>query len=615
MCGIVGFTGQENALPILLKGLYSLEYRGYDSAGIAAFTQKGLEVVKTRGRIANLEEKIRETGGLEACCGIGHTRWATHGEPSDRNSHPHLGGKDGKSGEIAVVHNGIIENYLELRERLEAHGYVFQSDTDTETVAHLIDYLHTGKKEDLGMTVLKAVGMLRGSYALGVVSLDDPHEIVAARRANPLVIGLGEGENLIASDVTAIISRTRKYLILDDGEVAIVRPDSVKVMNEFGDTVEKEVQEVTWDLSAAEKGGYEHFMMKEIMEQPQAVANTLHPRIQDGHVVFEDQGLTDERLKKAQHIHIIGCGSALHAGMVGRSVIEELCRVRCQASVASEFRYENPIIEPDDICLVISQSGETADTLAAMRLAKAAGAYTVAIVNVVSSTIAREADGVLYLWAGPEIAVATTKAYSAQLGALYLFAIKLARVRGMLNADEEKTLCEALYKIPEQIGEMLQSKSQMQYIATRYANRSSIFFLGRGLDYAAAMEASLKLKEVSYIHSEAYAAGELKHGTISLIEEGTLVVALATQPALHEKTISNIREVVSRGAEVVLVTSADFDGDTSYCSHVVRLPALPHAFSPSLSIIPLQLLAYYIAVERSCDVDKPRNLAKSVTVE
>lgn len=615
MCGIVGFTGQDNALPILLKGLYSLEYRGYDSAGIAAFTEGGLEVVKSRGRISNLEEKIRESGGLRACCGIGHTRWATHGEPSDRNSHPHLGGKEGTPGKIAVVHNGIIENYLELRQRLEAHGYVFHSETDTETVAHLIDYLHTGKKEDLGMTVLKAVGMLRGSYALGVVSLDDPHEIVAARRDNPLVIGLGEGENLIASDVTAIISRTRKYMILDDGEVAIVRPDKVTVMNAFGDTVEKKVQEVTWDLSAAEKGGYEHFMMKEMMEQPRAVANTLHPRIQDGRVVFEDEGLTDERLANVKHIHIIGCGSALHAGMVGRSVIENLCRVRCTASVASEFRYENPIIEPDDLCIVISQSGETADTLAAMRQAKRAGAYTVAIVNVVSSTIAREADGVLYLWAGPEIAVATTKAYSAQLGALYLFAVKLASVRGKITAAEEKAFCDALYKIPEQIGKVLETKQQMQFVATRYANRSSIFFLGRGLDYAAAMEASLKLKEISYIHSEAYAAGELKHGTISLIEEGTLVVALATQPELYEKTISNIREVTSRGADVVLVTNEDFDGDVSPCSYVVRLPDMPHTFSPSLSIVPLQLLAYYIAVERSCDVDKPRNLAKSVTVE
>ena len=386
-------------------------------------------------------------------------------------------------------------------------------------------------------------------------------------------------------------------------------------MNAFGDVVEKTVQEVNWDLSAAEKGGYEHFMIKEIMEQPQAVSNTIPPRITDGKVAFEDKGLTDERLTKAKHIHIIGCGSALHAGMVGRSIIEKLCRVRCTAWVASEFRYENPIVEPDDLCIIISQSGETADTLAAMRQAKQAGAYAVAIVNVVSSTIAREADGVLYLWAGPEIAVATTKAYSAQLGALYLFAVKLASVRGTITAAQEKGYCDALYKIPEQIGQMLETKEQMQFIATRYANRASVFYLGRTLDYAAAMEASLKLKEVSYVHSEAYAAGELKHGTISLIEQGTLVVALATQPELYEKTISNIREVASRGAEVVLVTGEDFDGDTSCCSYVLRLPKVPEELSASLSIVPLQLLAYYIAVERSCDVDKPRNLAKSVTVE
>ncbi|MBS6546560.1 MAG: glutamine--fructose-6-phosphate transaminase (isomerizing) [Butyricicoccus pullicaecorum] len=612
MCGIVGFTGRENAVPILLKGLYSLEYRGYDSAGIAAFTAEGLKVVKSRGRIAALEEKIHADGGLSAVCGIGHTRWATHGEPSDRNSHPHLGGDSGK---IAVVHNGIIENYLELRSRLEKHGYVFQSETDTETVAHLVDYLHTGKHEDLAMTVLKAVTMLRGSYALGVVSMDDPNEIVAARRDNPLVIGLGEGENMIASDITAIISRTRKYIILDDGEVAIVRPDQVTVMNAFGDVVEKEVQEVNWDLSAAEKGGYEHFMMKEMMEQPQAVSNTIHPRIQEGRIVFEDEGLTDERLKKAKNIHIIGCGSALHAGMVGRSVIEKLSHVRCNTWIASEFRYENPIIDADDLCIIISQSGETADTLAAMRQAKQAGAYTVAIVNVVSSTIAREADGVLYLWAGPEIAVATTKAYSAQLGALYLFAVKLARVRGAMTAEQEAAYCRELDAIPERIAEVLEMKERMQFIATRYANRSSVFYLGRTLDYAAAMEASLKLKEISYVHSEAYAAGELKHGTISLIEQGTLVVALATQPELYEKTISNIREVASRGAEVVLVTGADFEGDTSCCSYVLRLPKILPELSASLSIVPLQLLAYYIAVERSCDVDKPRNLAKSVTVE
>ena len=612
MCGIVGFTGRENALPILIKGLHALEYRGYDSAGIAAMTEDGLRVIKTRGRIDALEEKVREAGGLHCTCGIGHTRWATHGEPSDANSHPHLGG-DGK---IAVVHNGIIENYLELREHLTARGYVFRSETDTETVAHLIADLHKESQDgDIAKTVLRAIHRVRGSYALGVVSLDRPDEIVAARRDNPLVIGLGDGENVIASDVTAIIRRTRKYMILDDNEVAIIRPDSVQVFNAFGEPIEKEVRTVTWDMSAAEKGGYEHFMIKEIMEQPRAIAQTIQPRIRDGQIVFEENGLTDDRLKKANHVHIIGCGSALHAGIVGQRVIETIGRVRCTARVASEFRYENPIVEPDDLCIVISQSGETADTLAAMRQAKEAGAFAIAIVNVVSSTIAREADGVLYTWAGPEISVATTKAYSAQLAALYLIAGRLAYARGKMTEEGQHAFCDQLQALPEMLEKMLECKQTMQYLATRYHNRSSVFFLGRGLDYAAAMEASLKLKEISYIHSEAYAAGELKHGTISLIEDGTLVVALATQPELYEKTVSNIREVTSRGAEVILIAGSNFSGDESACRHVVRLPECPALFSASLSIVPLQLLAYYVAVERSCDVDKPRNLAKSVTVE
>ncbi len=612
MCGIVGFTGRENALPILIKGLHALEYRGYDSAGIAAMTEDGLRVIKTRGRIDALEEKVREAGGLHCTCGIGHTRWATHGEPSDANSHPHLGG-DGK---IAVVHNGIIENYLELREHLTARGYVFRSETDTETVAHLIADLHKELQDgDIAKTVLRAIHRVRGSYALGVVSLDRPDEIVAARRDNPLVIGLGDGENMIASDVTAIIRRTRKYMILDDNEVAIIRPDGVQVFDAFGEPIEKEVRTVTWDMSAAEKGGYEHFMIKEIMEQPRAIAQTIQPRIRDGQIVFEENGLTDDRLKNANHVHIIGCGSALHAGIVGQRVIETIGRVRCTARVASEFRYENPIVEPDDLCIVISQSGETADTLAAMRQAKEAGAFAIAIVNVVSSTIAREADGVLYTWAGPEISVATTKAYSAQLAALYLIAGRLAYARGKMNEEEQRAFCDQLQALPEMLEKMLECKQTMQYLATRYHNRSSVFFLGRGLDYAAAMEASLKLKEISYIHSEAYAAGELKHGTISLIEDGTLVVALATQPELYEKTVSNIREVTSRGAEVILIAGSDFSGDESACRHVVRLPECPALFSASLSIVPLQLLAYYVAVERSCDVDKPRNLAKSVTVE
>ena len=612
MCGIVGFTGSESALPILIKGLYALEYRGYDSAGVAAFSDGELRVVKSRGRISNLEKCIREQGGINCCCGIAHTRWATHGEPSDANSHPHVGGK---TGHIAVVHNGIIENYLELRGWLEKYGYIFHSETDTETVAHLIAHQYENNGNNLLSAVQNALSHVRGSYAFGVISQDDPDLIIAARKDNPLVVGLGDGENMIASDITAIIGRTKKYLILDDNEIALIRPDSVIVMNAFGEVVQKEEQWITWDLSAAEKGGYEHFMFKEIMEQPRAVSDTIHPRLLGDEFAIESTGLTMERLKSVNQIHIIACGSALHAGMVGERVIESICRVRCKTRVASEFRYEDPIIEKNDLCIVISQSGETADTLAAMRLARKRGAYAIAVVNVVSSTIAREADSVFYTWAGPEIAVATTKAYSAQLSALYLIAGLLGKAKGRIDEKQEKMLVKELRRLPDQIMQALDLREKMQYIANRYHNRSSIFFLGRGLDYAAAMEASLKLKEISYIHSEAYAAGELKHGTISLIEEGTLVVALATQQELYEKIVSNIREVSARGAEVVLIAGHDFEADESVCAHVVRLPESFPLFAASLSIIPTQMLAYYVAVERLCDIDKPRNLAKSVTVE
>ena len=613
MCGIVGFTGRENALPILIKGLYSLEYRGYDSAGVAAFTKDGLRVVKARGRIANLEEKIKEEGGDMYCtCGIGHTRWATHGEPSDRNSHPHLGGK----GKVAVVHNGIIENYKELRERLEAHGYEFKSETDTETVAHLVDYLHTGKQEDLAKTVLQAVQRLRGSYALGVVSMDNTQEIVAARRGNPLVIGIGEGENMIASDITAIINRTKRYIILDDNEVAIVRPDSVVVMNEFGDTVEKEIMTVTWDMSAAEKGGYQHFMLKEIMEQPKAVADTVKPRIKNDAVVFEDNGLTDERLREIEHIHIIGCGSALHAGMVGKRVIEAMCRIRCTAEVASEFRYENPIIGKKDMCIVISQSGETLDTMAALREAKRRGGRTLAVVNVVGSSIAREADDVLYTWAGPEIAVATTKAYSTQLVLMDLIALYLGDLLGTIEKTEYDTILHELEALPEKLERVLASIEDVKYFASRYFNHDSIFFIGRNLDYAMGLEGSLKLKEISYIHSEAYASGELKHGTISLIEPGTLVVALGTYEPLFDKAMSNVVEVKARGAEVLALATEPFKEKMAHTADsVIAVPETHPVVQPSLGVVPLQLFAYYVALQRGCDIDKPRNLAKSVTVE
>ena len=615
MCGIVGFTGRENALPILIKGLYSLEYRGYDSAGIAAFTKDGLRVVKSRGRIANLEAKIREDeASLYCTCGIGHTRWATHGEPSDRNSHPHLGGK----GKVAVVHNGIIENYKELRTRLEAHGYEFKSETDTETVAHLVDYLHTGKQEDLAKTVLAAVQRLRGSYALGVVSMDNPEEIVAARRDNPLVIGIGEGENMIASDITAIISRTRRFIILDDNEVAIVRPDEVIVMNEFGDVVEKEIQTVNWDMSAAEKGGYQHFMLKEIMEQPEALRRAISPRIKDGRVIFDDLKLPVEKMREFTRIFIVACGSSYHVGMVSKYNWERLLRRPVEVCLASEFRYSDPIVDDKSLVIVISQSGETLDTMAALREAKKRGGYILSIVNVVGSSIARESDDVLYTWAGPEIAVATTKAYSTQLAVLDMIGLAFGEVLGTVKKEEYNEAVAELQKLPEKMEQFLASESceAIPKYASQYFNHNSVFFIGRNLDYALGLEGSLKLKEISYIHSEAYASGELKHGTISLIEDGTLVIALGTYAPLFDKAMSNVVEVKARGAEVLALATEPFKEKMAHTADsVIAVPETHPVVQPSLGVVPLQLFAYYVALQRGCDIDKPRNLAKSVTVE
>ena len=615
MCGIVGFTGRENALPILIKGLYSLEYRGYDSAGIAAFTRDGLRVVKTQGRIASLEEKIQSEGGLSCTCGIGHTRWATHGEPSDRNSHPHLGGRDGQ-GKVAVVHNGIIENYKELRERLEAHGYTFCSETDTETVAHLVDYLHTGKQEDLAKTVLAAVQRIRGSYALGVVSMDNPEEIVAARRDNPLIIGLGQGENMIASDLTAIIGRTRDYIILDDNEVAITRPDSVAVMNEFGDVVEKAVQTVTWDMSAAEKGGYEHFMLKEIMEQPRALKATIAPRIKNGKIVLDD---FDEAFRAdfryINRIVITACGSAYHAGCVGRYMIESLCRVPVEVDVASELRYRHPIVDEHTLLIAVSQSGETADTIAAIRECKAHGARVLTIVNVVGSTVAKLGDYVMYTWAGPEIAVATTKGYTTQIAVLDLLAVWMANERRTLTAPRYAELVAGIADLPERTQRSIDLNPQVSYLAERYCGNSSLFFIGRNIDYAVALEASLKLKEISYIHSEAYAAGELKHGTIALIDPGRLVVSLACYEELFDKTMSNIKEVKTRGAKVLAVVNEGNRRVFAEADDVLFVPVTDPLFSAIPEILPLQLFAYHVARCNGCDIDKPRNLAKSVTVE
>lgn len=609
MCGIVGYVGKRQAVPVLLQGLHKLEYRGYDSSGVALLEQGRLKVVKARGRIQNMEKLLQAQGPFTATCGIGHTRWATHGEPSDINAHPHVS----ENGRIALVHNGIIENYMELREMLKKAGFSIRTETDSELAAHLFQLHYHG---DALAALRETTRQLRGSYALAVINADAPGELLCARRDNPLILGVGEGENMIASDIPAILALTKRYIVMADGQTARVTADSVELYDGVGNRIQPKIETVTWDLSAAEKGGYEHFMIKEIFEQPKAVRDTVLPRLKDGLPVLDSDGLSDALLREVKSIHITACGSALHAGLVGKTVIERLARVPVIPHIASEFRYEDPIIGPEDLCLVISQSGETADTLAAMREAKRKGARTVAIVNVVSSSIAREADAVLYTWAGPEIAVATTKAYSAQLAALYLVAIRAGYVRGTISEEQARVLCREVAALPEQIEKTLECRSQMQHLASLYANRQSVFFIGRGMDYAAGQEASLKLKEISYIHSEAYAAGELKHGTISLVEEGTMVVALACDPALLEKTVSNVKSVKARGASVVLVTSDQrLQEDPEICDHLVRIPAVSPQFSASLSILPMQLLAYYTAVIRGCDVDKPRNLAKSVTVE
>ncbi len=609
MCGIVGYVGKRQAVPVLLQGLHKLEYRGYDSSGVALLEQGALKVVKARGRIRNMEELLQAQGPFTATCGIGHTRWATHGEPSDINAHPHVS----ENGRIALVHNGIIENYMELREMLKKAGFSIRTETDSELAAHLFQLHYRG---DALAALRETTRQLRGSYALAVINADAPGELICARRDNPLILGVGEGENMIASDIPAILALTKRYIVLADGQTARVTADGVELYDGVGNRLQPKIETVTWDLSAAEKGGYEHFMIKEIFEQPKAVRDTVLPRLKDGLPALDSDGLSDALLREVKSIHITACGSALHAGLVGKAVLERLARVPVTTHIASEFRYEDPIIGPGDLCLVISQSGETADTLAAMREAKRKGARTVAIVNVVSSSIAREADAVLYTWAGPEIAVATTKAYSAQLAALYLVAVRAAYVRGTLSEEQARALCREVAALPEQIEKTLECRSQMQHLASLYANRQSVFFIGRGMDYAAGQEASLKLKEISYIHSEAYAAGELKHGTISLIEEGTMVVALACDPALTEKTVSNVKSVKARGASVVLVTSDQhLQEDPEICDHLVRIPAVNPQLSASLSILPMQLLAYYTAVIRGCDVDKPRNLAKSVTVE
>ncbi|MGC9150937.1 MAG: glutamine--fructose-6-phosphate transaminase (isomerizing) [Microbacter sp.] len=607
MCGIVGYVGNKPAAKILVDGLEKLEYRGYDSAGIAVMENHVINVVKSKGRLKNLEQKMVQDGTPGGTIGIGHTRWATHGEPSDVNSHPH-GNK-----RVTIVHNGIIENYAQLKEKMGSKGYEFLSETDTEVIAVLLDFYYNGNPVE---TITRVIDNLRGSYALGVMFVDFPDTLFAVRKDSPLIIGVGENENFIASDIPAILKHTRRYYLLEENEIAVLQSDQVTIVDHDNEPIEKELCTATWDIEAAEKGGYPHFMLKEIYEQPAALMNTLSPRIVNGLPDFGIKALSNDLLKSFQHIYIVACGTAMHAGMVGKTVIEQLSRVPVEVDVASEFRYRNPILSKDnDLVIIISQSGETADTLAALRLAKDQGVHTLAIVNVVGSSIAREANSVLFTWAGPEIAVASTKAYSVQVAMMYLFAIQLAHLKGTIDEATTKKLCSELMDIPSLVEKTLQTADSCQFFASKFQNAHDIFFIGRGLDYSLSLEGSLKLKEISYIHSDAHQAGELKHGTISLITDDMPVIALSTQSALTEKMISNIREVITRGAKVLLVYKGDAKPMEQLTEFTIELPECDDFFAPLLAVIPLQLFAYYTAVLRGCDVDKPRNLAKSVTVE
>ena len=608
MCGIVGYIGDNQAAPILLDGLAKLEYRGYDSAGIAVFDGKEIKMEKVMGRLKVLEELTHGGATMEGTAGIGHTRWATHGCPSDTNAHPHFN----KDHSIIVVHNGIIENYAKLKKVLEKKGYEFVSETDTEVLAHLLSEYYNGNPAE---TIQKVMQRVEGSYALGIMFLDHPNHIYAARKDSPLIVGASKEGNLIASDVPAILRYTRNVYYMENEELVCLSREHIRFYNIDGEPLEKTPVTIEWDIDAAEKGGYEHFMLKEIYEQPKAVRDTLNPRLKDKEINIEELGMSDEDICKIKKILIIACGSAYHAGITGKYVLEGLARIPVEVDLASEFRYRNPIYEPDSLAIIISQSGETADSLAALREAKNHGVRVLGIVNVVGSSIAREADNVMYTWAGPEISVATTKAYSAQLAALYLLTLKFAKVRGVITQDRYLSLQSDLIQLPEQIEYLLGMKEKIQRFANRYLAADHMFFIGRGIDYAISLEGSLKLKEISYIHSEAYAAGELKHGTISLIEDNTLVVALATQEQLYPKTISNIVEVKTRGAFVLAVTNFGHKEIEKNADYVIYIPKTDNFFTNSLAIVPLQLFAYYISLGRGLDVDKPRNLAKSVTVE
>ncbi len=606
MCGIVGYVGKRNAQNVLLDGLEKLEYRGYDSAGVALALDGGIRVVKSKGRLAELRKKLELQALAESGCGIGHTRWATHGEPSDVNSHPH------STPRVSIVHNGIIENYGILKERLIAKGYTFESETDTEVLVKLIDSCYEGEPLQ---AIHEALSMVRGSYALAVLFRDFPDTVFAVKRESPLIVGWGEGENFVASDIPALLKYTRRYSVLEEGDLAVVTREGIRFYNEFAEPVEREGLTADWDMEAAEKGGYPHFMLKEINEQPAAITATVSPRVENGLPDLRIPELSDEKLRGIGTIHLVACGTAMHAGMVGKAAIETLARVPAEVDIASEFRYRDPILNKNDLVIIISQSGETSDTLAALKLAKSRGVPVLAIVNVVGSSIARAADYVLYTYAGPEIAVASTKAYMVQMCVLYLFALRLAYARGAQTEAETRRLTAELLRASEVIKPRLADCEQIKYLASRFVNTQSCFFIGRGFDYSLSLEGSLKLKEISYVHSDAHAAGELKHGTISLITDGVPVIALATQKKVYEKTISNVKETKSRGAKVLLFTTKDAVVPDGVADYVVRLDDYDDLLMPLQLIVPLQLFAYYMAVLRGCDVDKPRNLAKSVTVE
>lgn len=608
MCGIVGFTGKQNAAPVLLEGLKKLEYRGYDSAGIAVLDHDAITVAKVSGRIANLCEKTQDGTALSGHTGIGHTRWATHGAPTDINAHPHVS----NNGRFSVVHNGIIENYLELRDELTKKGYRFDSQTDTEVIVHLLELYDSG---DFKETVMKATARLTGSYALGILCADRPGTIFAVREASPLILGIGVGENYFASDVTALVSHTRNAIYLEDGEFAQLSAEGIVVFNCTGSPVHKEVSRITWSIEAAEKGGYEHFMLKEIMEQPRAIEATITPRLRDGMIHLDDFDFSREELREIQKIVITACGSAYYAGVAGKYAIEKLCRIPVVVELASELRYSDPQIDEHTLLIVLSQSGETADTIAAMKECQRRGAKSLAVVNVVGSTIAKLADHTLYTWAGPEIAVATTKGYTTQLTVLYLFALYAARKLGTLDQDAHDRLLSELRALPKKLQQVLDMNPGLPKLAEKYKGRGSVFFIGRNTDYAAALEGALKLKEISYIHAEAYAAGELKHGTIALIDKGQPVIALCCNEKIAEKTVNNIVEVKARGAKVLALANRGNRSILSQADDVIFIPVVDTLFSTVIEIVPLQLFAYYTAKTLGCDIDKPKNLAKSVTVE